>query len=199
MIKRIDSFSVSQSSYDCYRKIYFEMVNPKEANNNSIGRFALGDIVDTIMKGVFEGLGARTDVICKKRYFDDKFEITGSPDAKFDNLVVEVKSVGLYAWKYIAGGSTKGEVIIGKPKVQHVRQLNTYMGIEGIKDGVLIYVNKDDFSIKPYSIVYSNDLMIHTAAGCVTVYRAIMENRIPDKIKSDECLYCNYKTECKVI
>ena len=38
---RTDKFSVSQSSYDCYRKIYFEMQFPRSANDTSLGRFTM--------------------------------------------------------------------------------------------------------------------------------------------------------------
>ena len=198
MFPRTDKFSVSQSSYDCYRKIYFEMQYPRQADDSKIGTFTMGDIIDSIMKGAFETVGAVTDVGCGKGYFDSKFRIQGSSDIDFSDLIIEVKSVSPFAWKYIVGGKDKlGGVIVGQPKIQHVRQLNTYMDIKNVKDGVLVYVNKDNFQLKPYPVKYSADLMIQTVGRCATVYRSILEKRVPVKVKGDECSYCNHADLCK--
>lgn len=195
---RTDKFSVSQSSYDCYRKIYFEMQYPRQANEDSLGRFTIGDLVDEVMKGAFSSVGAATDVGCGKDYLDGRFRIQGSNDAEFSDLIIEVKSVSPFAWKYIVGGKDKiGNIIIGKPKIQHVRQLNTYMDLRGIKSGVLVYVNKDDFQIKPYPTQYSPELMIQTVGRCATVHSSIIEKRVPMKVKGDECSFCNHKDLCK--
>lgn len=198
---RTDKFSVSQSSYDCYRKIYFEMQFPRQANEDSLGRFAMGDIIDNIMKDVFESIGAKTgyECSCGKDYFDGKFRIQGESDADFSDLIVEVKSVSPFAWKYVADGKDykTGNAIIGKSKIQHVRQLNTYMDIKGVKDGVLIYVNKDNFQLKTYPITHDRILMSQTVGRCTIVYNAIIEKRVPDKVKGKECLYCNYTDLCR--
>ncbi len=198
MYPRTDKFSVSQSSYDCYRKIYYEMQFPRQATDeDSIGRFSMGDIIDSIMKGAFESIGGVGGVGCGKFYFNDKFRIQGESDVDFSDLVVEVKSVSPFAWKYIVGGKDKlGNPIIGQPKIQHVRQLNTYMDIKGIEDGVLVYVNKDSFKLKSYPLKHSSDLMMQTVGRCVTVFRAIQNRTVPIKVKGDECLYCNHRDLC---
>lgn len=196
--QRTDKFSVSQSSYDCYRKIYLEMRYPRQADSESLGRFTMGDLIDNIMKEAFRSVGASTDVGCGKDYLDGKFRIQGSNDAEFSDLIIEVKSVSPFAWKYIVGGKDRFDnIIIGKPKIQHVRQLNTYMDLRGIKSGIIVYVNKDDFKIKTYPTQYSPELMIQTVGRCATVYNSIIENRVPIKVKGDECSYCNHKDLCK--
>ena len=201
MLPRTDKFSVSQSSYDCYRKLYLEMRFPRTTiDNNSLGRFAIGDCIDDIMKEAFKSIGAVTgrDCGCGKDYFDGAFRIQGESDVDFSDLVVEVKSVSPFAWKYVAGGKDKiGNVIVGEPKIQHVRQLNTYLDIKGIEDGVLVYVSKDNFQLKTYPVKHSHSLMTATVGRCAIVYRAIMEKKVPDKIKGDECSLCGHKDVCK--
>lgn len=199
MMPRTDRFSVSQCSYDCYRKIYFEMQYPKQVDNSdSLGRFTMGDIIDSIMKGAFEGVGGKSGVFEAKEYYDNMIKIQGEPDTEFSDLIIETKSVSPFAWKYIVGGKDKvGNIIIGKPKIQHIRQINTYLDIKGIDNGVIVYVNKDNFQIKPYPIKYSADLMIQTVGRCATVFNAINEKRVPTKHKGDECTFCHYKDKCK--
>lgn len=198
MEPRTDKFSVSQSSYDCYRKIYFEMQYPRQADGDSLGRFTMGDLIDNIMKEAFRGVGALVDMGCGKNYLDNRFRIQGNNDAEFSDLIIEVKSVSPFAWKYIVGGKDKiGNTIIGKPKIQHVRQLNTYMDLREIKSGLLVYVNKDNFQIKTYPTQYSPELMIQTVGRCATVHSSIIEKRVPIKVKGDECSYCNHKDLCK--
>lgn len=199
MLPRTDRFSVSQSSYDCYRKIYFEMQYPRQANDTIIGRFTIGDIIDSIMKEAFESVGGVGGVSCTKSYFNDKFILQGESDVDFDNLVIEVKSVSPFAWVYIVGGKDRiGNIISGCPKIQHIRQLNSYLDIKGIKDGVIVYVNKDNFQLKSYSIKHSPDLMMQTVGRCATVFRAINEGRVPEKVKGKECSYCGYKDLCSI-
>ncbi len=199
MSPRTDKFSVSQASYDCYRKIYLEMQFPRQAHESKLGTFTVGDIIDSIMKNAFESVGAVGGVECGKDYFDDKLRIQGESDIDFSDLIIEVKSVSPFAWKYIAGGKDykTGNIITGEPKIQHVRQLNTYMDIKGVRDGVVIYVNKDNFLLKPYPIKYSPDLMIQTVGRCATVFNSILEKRVPIKVKGDECSYCNHKDLCR--
>ncbi len=198
-LPRKDIFSVSQCSYDCYRKLYFEMQCPKPTTNeDSLGRFALGDMIDSMMKEAFESIGAKTDVGCGKPYFNEQFKIQGSTDAEFSDLIIEIKSVSPFAWKYIEGGKDKfGNIIIGQPKIQHVRQLNSYLDIKDIEDGVLIYINKDNFQLKPYPVKHSRILMTQTIGRCAIVYRAIMDGTVPTKVKGDECSYCGHKDVCR--
>ena len=200
MQPRTNKFSVSQSSYDCYRKIYLEMQYPRQANDDSIGRFTMGDIIDDIMKGALGEIGAKTghECECCKDYFNGMFRIQGESDADFSDLVVEVKSVSPFAWVYIVGGRDRtGNIITGKPKLSHERQLNSYLDIKGIKDGVLVYVNKDSFQLKTYPVKHSSILMSQTVGRCATVYNAIVEKRVPIKVKGDECSFCNHKDLCR--
>lgn len=195
--KRTNNFSVSQVSYDCYRMIYFSMVEPRQADEDKIGTFTIGDIIDEILKGAFKKAGAVADIGCGKEYIDGLIKIGGTPDIEFNDLIIEVKSVSPFAWKYIVGGKIKEQVIVGKPKIQHVRQLNSYMDMRGVKEGVLLYVNKDNFKTKIYPIRHDSTLMIGTVGRCVTVFNCIKENRVPEKVKGDECAWCNYLDLCK--
>lgn len=195
---RIDDFSVSQSSYDCYRKIFFEMQYPRTSNENSLGRFAVGDIIDEIMKNAFMSMGGSPGSFCRKEYLE-RFSIRGEPDIEFPDIIIEVKSVSPFAWKYVAGGKDRvGNIIIGEPKIQHVRQLNTYLDIKGLEDGLILYVNKDDLKLKPFKIKHSEGLMMQTVGRCATVHSAIWNGKVPDGYKgSKECAYCNHTDLCK--
>lgn len=198
MQKRTSVFSVSQCSYDCYRKIYFDMVEPVGADESSIGRFTMGDLIDELLKQALKKHGARVDVGCGKNYFNDEIRIQGNNDAEFSDLIVEVKSVSPFAWKYIVGGKDKlGNVIVGQPKIQHVRQLNTYMDARNIRKGVILYVNKDDLKTKPYFFDYDESLMVQTVGRCVTVWRSILSDTVPSKIRGSECSFCGHKESCK--
>lgn len=199
MSPRTDKFSVSQASYDCYRKIWLEMTYPRQADDSKLGTFTIGDIIDVIVKDAFIKIGAKGGTGCGKDYFDGAFRIQGDPDIEFSNIIIEVKSVSPFAWKYIAGGKDyrNDTIIIGKPKIQHVRQLNTYMDIKGIKDGVLVYVNKDNFSIRPYPVKHDSNLMLQTVGRCATVFNCIKFGNVPEKVKGEECAYCNHVDLCK--
>ncbi len=200
MEKRTNKFSVSQSSYDCYRKIFFEMTEPRISDVSKLGTFTVGDIIHGIIQDAFVKNGAIVEVGCGKDYFDGKLRIQGNADIKFNNCVVEIKSVSPFAWKYVAGGFDKDHNIIKPaPKIQHVRQANIYMDALGVEEGLILYINKDNLQICPFSVFPDNIIIQSSVGRCVTVMRAIEEGRVPPKVKSEECTYCNHTDLCKKV
>lgn len=204
MNKRVNVFSVSQSSYDCYRKLFFEMTEPREASIDKVGTFAVGDFIHNIYQDALEGVGAKIEVSSGKDYFDNKIRIQGTCDIILNNKVGEIKSVSPFAWKYVAGGKDKfGNIIQASPKISHVRQLNMYLDLYGLGEGFILYVNKDSIcspdgaSTCMFKLTKDESQVKQTVGRCVTVFNAITNNRVPDKVKGDECAYCNYKNDCK--
>lgn len=199
---RTDVFSASQSSYDCYRKIFFEMTYPRTANEDSLGRFAMGDVVHDIIQGAFVEAKHDIELGQLKNYSVEgvyDFSIKGHCDIKWNDTVIEVKSVSPFAWKYVVSGGTDrfGRIIVPKPKVTHIRQLNTYMDVFRLKKGIILYVNKDDLSNFSYPFNFDEYQLAQTVGRCVSVYNAIIDKRVPDKQKSDECTQCNHRDLCK--
>lgn len=204
MNKRVNVFSVSQSSYDCYRKIFFEMTEPREASVDKVGTFTVGDFIHNIYQDAFKKAGARTEVGGGKDYFDTRIRVQGFCDVVLNGKAGEIKSVSPFAWKYVAGGRDKfGNVIQASPKISHVRQLNMYLDLLGLKEGFILYVNKDIIcgcdgkATCMYKITKDEPQIQQTVGRCVTVYNSIISNKVPDKVKGDECSYCNYKDRCK--
>lgn len=193
MQPRTNKFSVSQVSYDCMRMIYFGMLYPRQAADDKVGTYTIGDIVHNIVQEAFEEKGAKTEVGCGKSYYDNNIRIQGSADIKYNNYAIEVKSVSPFAWKYIVGNKE----IIGKPKIQHVRQINTYIDLLELDYGVILYVNKDNFNMKSYLVKKDAEMMDYTVEKCITVWESITNNILPGNSEGNECSRCAYKDLCK--
>lgn len=210
--KRVDRFSPSQIAYECHRRIYFDMIYPRTADDASLGTFVLGDAIHSVIQSILESRGAVSNVSCGKSYEQNgsSLYINGECDSLIEkdcgieindivlsDLVTEIKTVSPFAWKYIVGGVSKGEAIIGSPKKSHVNQLNTYLDLLDKDEGLLLYVNKDNLSIYSYHVRRDNSIMEQTLSRCFAVRDLIVSKTVPAKHKSNECSYCNHKDLCK--
>ncbi len=199
-VKKTNEFSASQSSYGCLRMIFYNMTTPRTSSNpEAIGTYAIGDIVHDILESSFVGVGGKAGTRLTKGYLNDLIYISGESDILLDDAVIEVKSVSVFAWKYVDGGKDfrTGETLIGAPKQSHINQLNTYLDLYDKEKGIILYVNKENFKLRPFYIKRDKSVMLQTVGKCIMVYNRIQSNELPDKEKGNECAWCNYTDLCK--
>lgn len=203
--RELNTFSVSQSSYDCYLKQYYDILSPI-VDNSKLGLFTIGDkIHDLIQSSFISSFGKNivTEVTCSKEYSfpNEVINIIGHADIIWNSKVIEVKSVSPFAWKYyVTGGRDKsGNTFTGKSKISHIRQLNMYMELLNLSEGIILYINKDTLEAYPYLFKIDNFQTQQTIGRCLIVYRSILSGKLPPKVKGDECSYCMHKQKCKLI
>lgn len=199
-IKKINEFSASQSSYNCMRLIFYNMTCPRVTSHpDAIGTFAGGDVVHDIIEDAFIKVGGKAKIRYNKEYLGGKIILSGEPDITFDDATIEVKSVSVFAWKYVDGGKDfkSGEVIVGTPKPSHIVQLNTYLDLLSHNYGILLYVNKENYKIKPFIVKRNEVLLTQTVGKCVMVHNRILDGILPEKVKGTECSWCSYSDLCK--
>jgi len=87
--RELNYFSVSQSSYDCYLKQYFDIMNPV-IDSTKLGTFAIGDKIHELVQDAFISDGAVSEISCKKEYNfkpDTTIYISGHADLIYNNKV----------------------------------------------------------------------------------------------------------------
>lgn len=88
---------------------------------------------------------------------------------------------------------------LSKPKPEHVRQLQLYMHLTGLKRGILLYENKNNQNLKEFEVPYDADIASEVINKIKNVHTHVENKTLPDKEyerSSFECRYCDYKEIC---
>ena len=107
-----------------------------------------------------------------------------------ENIVIEVKT-----------HSPRKE--IRTTKLSHVLQLIIYMKYFQARDGYLVYICRDDLSIRVFHIEYDEGLFSYAIQRLLNIHKYILEDREPPpEAKLDEnmywqCINCPYRKECE--
>jgi len=88
-----------------------------------------------------------------------------------------------------------------EPKEENIRQLQLYLHYFKIKNGILLYINKDNLMLKEY-IVYENPVAVKKMLDELDdLKEQIDSNTLPARLKDYpkewRCKYCNYRKICR--
>jgi hypothetical protein len=121
-------------------------------------------------------------------------------------VILEIKSCGVNAWKFMVGSKTwpgKG------PKTEHIQQVQLYMYMSGLNYAVLIYENKNTQERMYYTIKRDLQLIKEELLPKVDLVNdGVVTKSLPRRDKDHldpqpngktpmECNYCNYSKVCK--
>lgn len=89
---------------------------------------------------------------------------------------------------------------LNEPLLKHNFQLNLYMHGVGVPDGVVLYGNKNDQSMKEYLVKEYEPYVKKQFLKMEQTERALDEGYLPDRISDDkncsDCRFCSYRTLC---
>lgn len=107
-----------------------------------------------------------------------------------DVLIVELKSI-----------NSKGYDKLPKtmPKKEHRMQLQLYMYLTGIRQGVVYYENKDTQEQKYFYVAYDQQIVDEVISDILTIIQHIDAGTLPDREfppVSFECRFCDYREMC---
>ncbi|HIJ99853.1 TPA: Dna2/Cas4 domain-containing protein [archaeon] len=183
----------------CLRKIWYSYKFPEEEKDKDLIKiFALGDMIhDFVVKVLESDKNAHIDSIGVEIPFTrevEDFIISGRIDNlilfKEDSkkLLIEVKSI-------------KNINSLDDAKPEHKMQLQLYMNSLDIKNGVVLYIDKQNLKSKVFPLAYDEEMAnkiigrfkaLH--ASLVNDIIPIPEARIEDKTYI--CRFCEYEDRC---
>ena len=211
------------SAGNCARAIVYQMIGctPKEKEVKMYFILDNGNYVHSRLEKLFENTGlmiapelsirvpelrisGRSDVIIKnflphtpstnivKLYKPCR---EGEPELVYegpdnDVIIVELKSISDSGFEYV---KKKG------PKEAHVLQLQLYMWITGVKQGALLYENKNTQELREYLIPYDPETAQKVIDKVHLVNKCVDDGTLPPKEfdKSDlTCRWCDYFNIC---
>jgi CRISPR/Cas system-associated exonuclease Cas4 (RecB family) len=185
----------------CMRKVYYSYTIPRPIKIDLQKIFEVGNIMHDFIAEVLRSeknpevklldselpfkLDMKDFVISGR--IDDLLLITAS-DKK---LLVEVKS-------------TSNVEMVDEPRDENVMQLQLYMHVMKIHDGVLLYVDKRNLLTRSFTIAYDEDQAAEALNRFLLLHRALNERALPEPEGRTTrkgsigwmCKGCEWREEC---
>ncbi len=103
--------------------------------------------------------------------------------------LVELKSANTNMFKFH----------LKEPKEQHVWQLQLYMYLTNVQDGIILYEDKNTQEIKEFYIEYDHDLVEELVEKIRYVNECVRNGELPERESTPsewKCRYCQYTSIC---
>ncbi|MGC8850994.1 MAG: PD-(D/E)XK nuclease family protein [Candidatus Micrarchaeia archaeon] len=183
----------------CLRRTWYSFKEPRQADAGALRVFHAGNILHGFVVDVFKSEKTKgVKLLATEQPFQLKrgnIIVSGRVDDVIiieeghRRAVVEVKSTSSLEYTKEANDS-------------HVLQLQLYLNATGIKDGAVLYIEKNTLQAKVFPVKYDENLAELAFARFQAVDEALTANKIPApeaKQKNEmkwQCRFCPWKTEC---
>jgi CRISPR/Cas system-associated exonuclease Cas4 (RecB family) len=183
----------------CMRKSWYSYKSPKAADASMLKIFEAGNRVHEFVVDVL-----KSEKTPEVELLESELPVTVEVgdvliSGRIDNLIkltvenkvvlVEVKSTGWLS-------------TIAEPKDAHVMQLQIYLHALDISEGMLLYVEKNTFKTKMFSLNYDKEMMDRIVQRFKKLHSHLVNNKLPDpeaRLVADMkwmCKSCPYNQEC---
>src|SRR3989344_9561479 len=178
----------------CGRSIFFKFKNaPREAMEPRILR--LFDHGDHIHQLIMRSLLSTRDIhiVASEVDIPPQEIISGRADAILSDgkelYVLDIKSMNSMGFKSMK-----------EPKEENVEQVQLYLHYFRIRNGILLYVNKDTQELKEFMVLYDEARATKLLSIMEALKTRIGSNVIPDRLPTYsqdwQCKYCPFREEC---
>lgn len=175
----------------CARKIAADMIGtyPKEEIEDRILRvFENGHSTHERIQNWLEEMGIMVEA--ERKLVDDELNIRGNCDGVIElgdegEFIIEIKTI-----------SSKGFRYLKEPKDKHYAQLQLYMYLSGVHQGILFYECKDDQRIREFKVEYNEEFAMDLVEKIKFINECVAKGELPPKQyakTSFDCRYCDYR------
>lgn len=184
----------------CLRKVWYSYKYPKETDIELTKIFELGNLIHDFVSTVIESeKNPHVELLEKElplKLETKDFIVSGRLDDMLllkengKKVLVEVKS-------------TKSTEYTREASRSHVMQLQLYMHITGVHDGVVLYVDKNNLKSKSFSVRYNEEMAKEILNRFIELNICLVSGQLPvDEAKRDPslmwmCRYCEYSGMCE--
>jgi hypothetical protein len=183
----------------CPRKVYYTYYNMPKDDFTPREKliFSLGDSIHKRLQKYFEDIGIQV----KDEYrIEGKYE--GMPIHGYvDSICVINDKVNIVEIKSHKEWNYSNKCYLVEPKNEHVAQIMMYMHFTGIKDGIILYENKNTCELKEFIVKYNYISASEILCDLVNTWSNIKSKVEPKRntkynIFSYPCKYCKYANHC---
>jgi CRISPR/Cas system-associated exonuclease Cas4 (RecB family) len=191
--KKQDHFYVTDAG-KCPRAVFFKFKNAprKKLEPRVLRIFEKGE---HFHRNIFDVLyRLRIGVVTEVPMPGDGL-VSGRADAilsiKNKNYVLDIKSMNSMLFRKMI-----------QPKEENIYQLQIYLHYFCIKDGILLYINKDDQDIREFHLKYNQGLVESLLEDFKDLKQKLANNIVPERFggwpKNWQCRYCQFKEICRM-
>lgn len=183
----------------CLRRSWFNIKMPKPVEPEVTKIFEAGNLFHAFIVEVLKSEKNPEIKLIESelplKYKIDDFEISGRIDDLIqleyngEKVLIEVKS-------------TKSIGTLNEPSESYVMQLQFYMHATGIKNGAILYIEKNTLKSKAFFLEYDPTIAKEVIDRFRKLHSSIKNNEIPEaeaKLKLNKrwmCNFCPYREEC---
>ncbi len=183
----------------CMRKIWYSYKCPVEMKPELVKIFELGNILHDFVVQVMKS-EKNPHVQLLKSEFPFLHEMDGfTISGRIDNLLL-IKSSGKEVLVEVKSTGDIGFVHEAAP--HNIVQLQLYMHMLGIHDGILLYVDKKTLLSRVFPVEYKKEEAEKVLERFRQLHSALVEDKIPEPeaAKSQKmqwmCRFCEYREKC---
>lgn len=187
----------------CMRKTYFSYKNPKPIDTKLNRIFEAGNMLHEFVTEVIRSEKNNKEIQLIKSELpveikEKEFIISG----RIDNLVL-VKICENNECKQVLVEVKSAKFLPKEHRKEHETQLQLYMKALGVKEGIILYIQKDNLQVKSFDIKFSKKEADRIIERFQELHKSLVSGKIPeaeaklDEEKSWMCEYCQYKGECE--
>jgi CRISPR/Cas system-associated exonuclease Cas4 (RecB family) len=183
----------------CLRKVWYSYIDPKEINTRLLKIFSLGHMIhDYVVEVLKSEKNSHIELIKSEFPFKEKvddFLISG----RIDNLIL-IKSDQTKLLIEVKSTADVRSVLDASP--HNVDQIQLYMHFIGIKDGVVLYVDKKDMNSKVFYIQYNEKHALKLLDKFRKLHMCLTKEIVPEPEsrmnvhKKWMCRMCEYREVC---
>jgi len=193
--KQVGRYYPSEAGY-CLRKSWYSFKCPVKTAPDKLRVFEVGRIVHDFMVDVFSSEKTpvkllQSEVPIKLEF--PEFVVSGRIDDLIlvlengELLLVEVKST---------------TYLPSEPKPEHVMQLQLYLHAIGVRNGAVVYVEKNKLQLKAFPVAYDQKVAEKVVDRFRHLDAHLKHNTLPEpegkQVKEMNwlCNYCEYRDKC---
>ncbi len=198
-VKKIGRYYPSEIGR-CLRNLYYSYKYPMEIKPRLLKIFELGNIMHDFVVRVLE-----SEKISEIELIDYEIPI----NVKIDDFIISGRVDDLILLKtdgrkiLVEVKSHKDIRTLSGPQNTHLIQIQFYMHATGIKEGILLYIDKATLDTKSFYVKYDEHWSKLILERFRMLHRALKENQLPKpeaKLIPEltwMCNYCEYKEKCE--
>ena len=191
----LDSIYASGLGY-CLRKQYYDKLYTEEPDIDLQKIFNVGNLVHDYLDELLRQSGytvlAEQPLIMYIPHLD--LRISG----RFDNLVIDDEG-NSYLFEHKSASSIK---YLKEPKKEHIYQLHVYMKCLNLKEGYIVYLEKNSSHIKQFKVEFDKKILDEAIERAKIVKIALNNGVVPineaekNSKTSWQCDYCRHRDMC---
>ena len=183
----------------CLRKVWYTYKFPQEIKPELAKIFEVGNIMHDFVVEVLRS-ERNPDVELLKSEFPVKQEVEDFLiSGRVDNLIL-IKDSGKNVLVEVKSTMDISRIWDASP--HNIVQLQLYMHLIGVHNGILLYIDKRNLQSKIFEVKYDEKQALEIIDRFKSLHRSLKEDAVPEpEARGDKrmiwmCRYCEYRQKC---